>query len=320
VTAHPDGPSRPPAAATVEARTLQASAIRRIWSTLLDYRDWTSYVYVPLLIPILTLMPYLVFKSYQRSHRLTRLVHSFNQGSRDLEKMSELLDNNFVPWTGEVPENVYKLDEPNLKGFVILQDSRIIDLRNWRAGSAGANDPSSLAYIHHRLKVVKLSENEGNNLFPVRLLTTSPKTATRFPTQRLRPRLRMCEKESSVAGEEECEWEVLFDFQRVPAGELVDLIMEKHSPGQYLERGQNGAGLSFLVQADTAELTMWILMPKGKEYREFGIVRHPTGKPGKVEAVRLVTEYLADDFTIIAFKLLALKPGYTYEVSWVYNK
>ena len=34
---------------------LQNSAVRRIWSTLLDRRDWTSYVYVPLLIPILVL-------------------------------------------------------------------------------------------------------------------------------------------------------------------------------------------------------------------------------------------------------------------------
>src|SRR5262249_58024482 len=36
-----------PSAATVQARTLQGSAVRRIWSTLLDYRDWISYVYVP---------------------------------------------------------------------------------------------------------------------------------------------------------------------------------------------------------------------------------------------------------------------------------
>jgi hypothetical protein len=37
------------------------------------------------------------------------------------------------------------------------------------------------------------------------------------------------------------------------------------------------------------------------------------------EAVRVVTEYLANDHTILAFKLLALKPGYVYEVSWVYK-
>ena len=60
-------------------------------------------------------------------------------------------------------------------------------------------------------------------------------------------------------------------------------------------------------------------MPKGKEYRNFRVTRYETGKPDKVEAVRLVTEYLADDYSIIAFKLLALKPRYTYEVSWAYK-
>src|SRR5262249_41981798 len=38
-----DGPSRGAGPTTVEARKLQSSAVRRIWRTLLDYRDWTSY-------------------------------------------------------------------------------------------------------------------------------------------------------------------------------------------------------------------------------------------------------------------------------------
>ena len=34
---------------------------------------------------------------------------------------------------------------------------------------------------------------------------------------------------------------------------------------------------------------------------------------------QVVSEYLADDFTILAYKLLNVKGGYTYEVTWVYN-
>ena len=33
----------------------------------------------------------------------------------------------------------------------------------------------------------------------------------------------------------------------------------------------------------------------------------------------MVTEYLADDYTILAYKLLALKPGYIYAVQWYYK-
>ena len=63
----------------------------------------------------------------------------------------------------------------------------------------------------------------------------------------------------------------------------------------------------------------WILMPKGKEYENFRLVRYETGKPDKAEAVRIVTEYLAEDYSIIAFKLLGLKRGYTYDLSWSYR-
>jgi hypothetical protein len=38
-----------PAPETKESRALQQSGKRRIWSTLLDYRDWVSFIYVPLL-------------------------------------------------------------------------------------------------------------------------------------------------------------------------------------------------------------------------------------------------------------------------------
>ena len=47
--------------------------------------------------------------------------------------------------------------------------------------------------------------------------------------------------------------------------------------------------------------------------------RHQTGKPETSEVFRPVTEYLADDSTIIAFKLVGLDPGWTYQVLWVYK-
>ena len=88
----PTAPRHEPTRVTLEARTLQHSALRRIWSTLLDYRDWVSYVYVPILVPLLIAVPYLVAKSYQRSHRINQIVESLAQGSRDLELKTRLLE------------------------------------------------------------------------------------------------------------------------------------------------------------------------------------------------------------------------------------
>jgi predicted acylesterase/phospholipase RssA len=313
----PDGAARAPAPATADARALQASAFRRVWSTFLDRRDWVSYVYVPIIIPILVLLPYAAIRTYRSMHRYSQLVASYAQGTNDLETLSAMLDGEPATFEGERPEKVRSLDPPDLTGFRILQDSRIIDLRGWRPGPA--DERSSVVVIHRRLKVLKEREKKGNDLFRLHLLVTNPRAAVRFPTQQLRPRLRMCEVASSGSGPEECRWEADFDFLGVPAGDFAELILDERSPGRYLEGGQGGAGIEFHVQAETAELATWLLMPRGREYRSFNITRHRAGKPETSEAFRPITEYLADDYTIIAFKLVGLGPGWTYQVRWVYK-
>src|SRR4030095_16085444 len=174
-----NGRSLAPSAATVEARALQASAFRRIWSTLLDRRDWTSYVYVPLLVPIVVLLPYLVVKYYEQSQRMGQLVRSLSQGTRDFQVMSRLLESQPEPWAGVPAEEVKSLTDPNLKGFEILQDSRILDLRNWKPAQLETNDAGSIVNGYRRLKVLKQPETGGNNTLCVDVLATSPRTAVR---------------------------------------------------------------------------------------------------------------------------------------------
>jgi predicted acylesterase/phospholipase RssA len=316
-----DAASRTPAAATTVARKLQCSAVRRIWTTLLDWRDWVSYLYVPILVPILVLLPYIAIRVYEHTHRLNQLVQSFAQGTHDLDTLTEMLDSEPAAWTsGEHAERVHNLEVPTLKGFEILQDSRIVDLRAWQpAQSAAQGIRNSRAHVYRRLKVARQETSTDDALFRLHLLQTSPKTFIRFPPQQLQPKLLMTEKESSAPGQEDFQYEVRYDFAGVPVGEHVDLIVDELSPAQFMERGQNGTQVSFPVQAETAELATWILMPEGREYKEFHVSRHENDKPEKTEAVKLATEYLSDDYTILAFRLLALKPGYTYELSWLYK-
>jgi predicted acylesterase/phospholipase RssA len=308
-----------PAAATIEARTLQASALRRIWSTMLDYRDWVSWVYVPILVPILILLPYAVKTYCQQSHQLNQLVESLSQGTRDREVISRLLQGSIKPWVGEPADEVRSLEEPSFTGFEVLQDSRILDLREWNPTAAGKTESTSLVYGYRRLKVVKRADHAGNNLFRIDVLATSPKTQVRFPEQQLQPHLRMCNLESTGQGEKQCRWEASWNFDKVPAGEYVDLVYEHHSPALLAQRGDGSTSVAVHMQADTAEVTRWFMMPRGKEYKNWRILRYQTGKPEKVEPVNVVTEYLAEDYTILAYKLLSVKAGYTYEVSWFYK-
>src|SRR5262249_60429108 len=100
----PDRPTKAPGAATAEARALQPSAFRRIWSTLLDRRDWVSYVYVPIIIPILFLLPYVAYRTYKSTHRYNKLLASYSQGTSDLETLSAMLDGDPASWAGQPAE------------------------------------------------------------------------------------------------------------------------------------------------------------------------------------------------------------------------
>ena len=309
-------PHRIATAITSEARTLQASAVRRIWSTLLDYRDWASYVYVPIIIPIFLILPYLAVTSYQRSQRLSQIIDAVAASTRDLEQMTRLLEGPVPPFTGAASEEMLGAETPAVKGFTILQDSRILDLRTWRPPAPG--ESQSYLYGYRRLKVLKHWENTSENTFRAKVLALSPKTQVRFPEQQLSPTLHS-RSVSSGPGEKHVHWEVHADCTKVPAGDLVDLIYEHSSPGLFIREGNGSATLSIDIEIETIELNRWLLMPTGKQYKSWRLLRYETGKPETAETFKPATEYLANDRSILAFKLLGLKPGYTYELTWYYR-
>jgi predicted acylesterase/phospholipase RssA len=314
-----DGANQDTSSTTIHARMLQASASRRIWSSLLHRRDWTSYIYLPLLVALLVGVPYYIVQSYQHSNRVNRLVESIVHGSPDFEIMSQLMSGPVRPFRGETPEELRKIEPPNYKGFTILQDSRILDLRLWNPAADGKADATSQVYGYRRLKVLKNSDNGGNDVFRTTALATHPQSQFRFPPQQFQPRLRRMYVESPSAPETLCHFEVDVDLGKVPGGQIVDIVYEHTSPGSFLRRGEISTTISFRSEFDAAELTRWFLMPSGREHRSSQIVRYETGNPATAEVVKGLTEYLADDSSIIAYKMASVKAGYTFEVTWLYK-
>ncbi len=311
--------SKAPRPETVEARRLQASAPRRIFSTLLDYRDWVSYFFLPILGLLFFLLPYIVIQSYERSVRLSHLAESLSQSSQDLGIMCRLLDGTTQPWIGEAAEEIRGFSEPNYKGFEILQDSRIIDMRSWNPSMSAKNDSNSAVYGYRRIKIQKKPEHAGKNLFRLAALSTHPNAQLRFPLQEVQPKLHLATLDSTIQGEKRVRWEVSVDVSRMLKGEVTDLSYEHISPGEFLRRGPASTSIVFDFQVDTAEVTRWFLLPRGKEYRSFRILQWETDKPDKVEPVKVVNEYLADDYTILAYKLISVKAGYSHELTWFYK-
>jgi hypothetical protein len=314
-----NGDQYAPAAVTLKARALQASALRRIWSRVFDFRDWVSYIYVPIIVPLLIMLPFVAHRAYRHSYHVNQLLKSLSQSSPDLERMSYLLEQPMTPWTGDPAEDVGALDQPELKGFHILQDSHILDLRKWSPGSGGETRVGHFLYGYRRLKIWKLRKETGNNVFRIRLLPNSPLTQVRFPPQELKPRLLVHREEDGATGAQRCHWEMSVTCERVAPGDLVEILEEHLSPGDFVRDNGVSATLTYEPQAKTAELTRWILMPEGREYRSHRLVRYEKGKPETMEVFKFATEYLAENHSILAFKLLALEPGYTYELTWFYK-
>lgn len=308
------------ASITKQARTLQQSAVRRIWSTMLDYRDWTSWVYVPLIVPILVLLPYLSYKVYQRSQRIHQIVESLTQSSQDLEQMSRLMNGPVRPWVGVSSTAIPGDERIGDKGYTILQDLRIIDLRQWKPGVRLSDTTNGThLYGYRRLKVLRHVDNTANNLFNISVLAASANTQIRFPSQLLTPKLYSRVVPGDSLSGPTTHWVVHADFTKVPPGQFVDVIYEHMSPGTFVREANGSATLSFDVEVETVELTRWLLLPKGRHFRDYRLIRFQTGKPETAEDANVVTRYLAQNYTILAFKMLALKPGYVYELTWFYR-
>jgi hypothetical protein len=278
-----------------------------------------SYVYVPIIVPILLLTPYLVVRFYRHSHHLNALVESIAQGSPDLDKISQLLDGPLPLWAGEPAEEVPEFGTRSFEGFEVLQDSRILDLRMWNPAEAGKEDPTSLVYGYRRLKVRKTKQNPCNEVLRIGLLPTHAKTRVRFPPQELQPTLRVMSVDGPGAGGKSCRFEASVDLRKVPAGATVDLIYEHVSPGNFVTRCEGGTRVETKLEADTAEVTRWIFMPAGKEYVSFRVFQFEVGKPETFEQVTPVTEFLARDYTVIGYKLLQFKASTGHEVQWSYK-
>ena len=312
-----DSPRRVKASVTSDARALQKSGIRRIWSTLLDFRDWTSYIYVPILVPILVALPYASVKLYQHSRRISQIVESLTQSSQDLQQMSRLIEGPVERWTSGTATATPDTARHDNTGFTILQDLRILDLRTWRP--PGSGDSPAYLYGYRRLKVLRQKDDTANVTFTVNVLAFSPETKVRFPAQVLTPTLHSRDLPDSAGRARRTRWDVSADFTKVPPGEAVDLMYEHMSPGLFVREGNGAATLSFEVEVETVELTRWLLLPQGRRFGDYRLVRYKTGKPETAEDVYIVTQYLARDRSILAFKLLALQPGYTYDLTWFYR-
>ena len=311
--------SQVPAAApeTEQTRKLQQSATRRLWSTLLDYRDWTSYLYVPLLVPILVVLPYFAAKWYHQSQVAQRLIEGIAQSNQDYALMSELLQGGpMQPFVGMPVEEVPQVEPPDNQGIEVIADMRVVDLRQLRLASSLTTDEQSIAFVYRRVRIQK-TESTANDFtirsrwpteqVEVRTLNSSGaggySQKPRLEDRRWRPRSRLRSRVQS--------------FEGARCKDAVDLPIEFMSTEPATGAADSA---TFYVDDETGILSCWLLLPEGKQYHNFELLRYQNGKESVPERVTPAYQFDTLEGRVLAFALLNVKPGFTYEARWEHRE
>jgi hypothetical protein len=131
-SANPPGrPGRPPAESTVLARELQQSAFRRVFSTLFDWRDGMTYLFLPLLLILVLSLPAALVWSYVHLSRGGKALRTIAETERDEARLIALMRDGPVTHLEGMPvHHVDHLDPPDYRGFLFLSDGHIVDLRH----------------------------------------------------------------------------------------------------------------------------------------------------------------------------------------------
>ncbi|WP_437222249.1 patatin-like phospholipase family protein [Planctomicrobium sp. SH661] len=300
---------------TEQSRKLQVSSVRRIWSTLFDFRDWISYIYVPLMIPLLVVLPYYGAKWYHRSQVAQQLTESLVQSNRDYTVMRNLLQDGPGPsFLGMPFEEVRELSPPDYSGFEVIADMRVFDLRPWRAATGTPVDEHSWAYGFRRIRIQKLQATA--NRFTVLLRTHTARWSVRSQSEQYPAVLLLLHDTATKDDRATYVFELTFDLSKVPVHEVVDLSFDMLTREP---RRENTRSFNLYVDAETGLLTFWMLMPDDKRYRNFNLLRYPDGKDNPApETVVPAYQLNSANGQILAFALLSTKPGFTYECQWTF--
>jgi predicted acylesterase/phospholipase RssA len=307
--------ARAPAPETQQTRKLQQSATRRLWSTLLDYRDWVSFLYVPLLVPILVVMPYYAAKWYHQSQVAQRLIEGIAQSNQDYALMSNLLQQGpMAPFTGMPVEDVPKVEAPDNRGIEVIADMRVVDLRQLQLPSS-TTDERSNAFVYRRLRIKKIEP--AANDFTIRSRWPTKEVQVRTLNNRVPGIIRRSQDVATADNGQPHIYEVAFNLSKVPAHETVDLPIEFMSSEP--ARGAVDAA-TFYVDDETGLLSCWLLLPEGKQYENFELLRFQNGKEKVLERVTPAYEFETLEGRVLAFGLLNVEPGFTYEARWEHRQ
>ena len=302
----------PPVTALVtrQAQQLRDSAGRRVWSTLLDLRDWPTYIYIPLLVLLLGVLPVQMYRYRRQAITNAKIVDAITHGSPDFLKIFEIVNRSTTPTWTPLPVQKVAQASPKLdySGIDFVSDTAIVDLRDWRSGT------QDVAHYYRRVHIRKRANDDRMVLQYPRL--PFDRIDFHVGPEKLKPVVRRAPAE---AGEGKTTWELELDLSGVRPGATTDIDIEATIHDFEARKGKQENWLRYSPPARTEQASVWVLFPESRPYKDYRLIRYATTDPSKFELIE--TQYKIDHpyGFIIAWSIVNAEVGYVYECEWTWT-
>jgi predicted acylesterase/phospholipase RssA len=281
------------------AAELRDGSRRRVWSTLLDVRDWPTWIYAVLAAVLFVWLPLRMYRIHRHAELLSGVIDSIAKGDPEIRLVLDLVDGDPSSGWSAMPVT----DAPSSKettdftGVDILAFTRIIDLRGGSRDRVSVRDRVLLRFAD--------ADASKRHLVFHSLLPPTGATFRQPPTQ---PPLSL----TKVTGTASPHLEIHIDLPGVPIGQTIPLEMSASIPGDFLAREK----IPFPVHYPTDLVTIWMLFPDNHPYHAYTLVRYPEGAPEAAEP--MAARYTIDHpfGTLIGWSVIKPTPGMVYECRW----
>ena len=292
------------------AQQLRRSSGRKVWSTLLDWKDWPSFIYVAAALLLFVALPIHVYRLHRHARMLTDVIDSIAKGDPDIRLVLDLVERDpTTDWKAIAVGPPAPSAAPNHAGIDLLALSRIVDLRSaWSGGSA-----AQTGFIHVRDRItIRVSDPAARDR-PFVLRTSLPIEDVVFRQPPRQPPLAIHAIATDPdAGVGTPRYEFRYDLTTVPIDEPVTL--ELGAVVRFRELAQRH--LPIVLEYPVDLLTVWMLFPENHPYRSYRLLRYPQGEPAAAEP--MTSRYTIDHpyGQLIGWSLITPQLHTVYECRW----
>jgi predicted acylesterase/phospholipase RssA len=298
---------------TTDARQLRRSSRRRIWTTLLDWRDWPTYVYAPLLLFVFGVLPFLGWQFYQQARLHQTVVDAVAQGMPDFRKAMQLLDGDPLKnWSGDPIQEVPVLAPVDYQGWELTNATWILDLRGVEGRGWWVKQPP-VYYATYIMRLRKLPTYQGDGHVTLTFPHQTARPEVRIKAPELQPVIKCL---PSKPDDPASVIHIDLNLTQLPAGESTDLEVE------FVFRDVtrlHGYWIRYRPMMPTRVLNCWMLFAANHPYRDYTLSSYVVGREGTKEIDE--PRYKIDHpyGLVIAWSLSNPQVDRTYECKWTWE-